>query len=260
MTKPRHLLALAAAGLLVFTGEAVAKDQIHQTLDVPAQFAATIQTADCTAMPGPRVTLSGNLTLSPVDIDVIFSHVMHQPDPQSSVNVLKAVVPANTPPTAAPEQSVVGAMANNPFLWLQLYDSKGRPLTSEVFLGRCDQGTFTPTINLALPSESTASVSADSCDAATGPKVSLDGQFTTSPIVGKVIFRNSDQLGVGGPKPAEVSLNVLIVAAGPTFQLPESAVAGTGGNPIISTQYRLSDGTAIGIEQNLGRCSAIVVK
>jgi len=262
MTRQRSILstlALLAAVLLVLTGEAAAKDRIQQTFDVPAQFTASIQTSNCSAMPGPQVNLAGSLVISPVDLDVIFSKPQHSGDPQSSVEVRRAVVPPNAPPTAAPQQSVVGPMGGNPFLWIQLTDSKGRPLTSEIFLGRCDQGQFSPTIDMALPTEAIGQVSADSCDVSSGPVISLDGQLQTGAIHGKVIFRSSNEVGVGGPKPAEAALDVVIMAAGPTFLLPqESAQAGIGGNPLISTQYRLGSGAAIGVEEKLGRCSAIV--
>jgi hypothetical protein len=259
MTRQRSILALLVAVLLVLTGEATAKDRIQQSFDVPAQFTATIQTSECTATPGPRVNLAGSLVISPVDIEVIFSHPQHMNDPQSSVEVRRAVVPPNAPPTAAPQQSIVGPMGNNPFLWLQLTDSKGRPLTSEVFLGRCDQGQFSPTVDLLLPTEAFADVSADSCNVSSGPVISLNGQMQTAPIHGKVIFRNSNEIGLGGPRPGEAAIDVVFMAAGPAFLLPQdSAQAGTGGNPLISTQYRLGTGVAIGIEEKLGRCSAIV--
>src|SRR4029450_5380386 len=125
MTRQRSILsimALLAAVLLVLTGEAAAKDRIQQTFDVPAQFTAMVQTSGCSATPGPQVTLAGSLVISPVDLDVIFSHPQHSGDPQSSVEVRKTVVPPNAPPTAAPQQSVVGPMGGNPFLWLQLTD------------------------------------------------------------------------------------------------------------------------------------------
>ena len=188
MTRQRSILsivALLAAVLLVLTGEAAAKDRIQQTFDVPAQFAASIQTSGCTAAPGPQVTLAGSLAISPIDLDVIFSKPQKSGDPQSSVEVRKVVVPANAPPTAAPQQSVVGPMGGNPFLWIQLTDSKGRPLTSEVFLGRCDQGQFSPTIDLALRTEAIGQVSADSCDVSSGPVISLDGQLQTDAIHGR---------------------------------------------------------------------------
>ena len=74
-----------------------------------------------------------------------------------------------------------------------------------------------------------------------------------------MIFRNSTDLGVGALRPGEASIDVLLLASGPAFQLPQDpAQAGTGGNPIISTQFRQSDGSAIGVEQNLGRCTALV--
>jgi len=259
MTRQRYLAGAIVTALLATTGQAVAKDRIQQSIDIPAQFAATIQTMDCNATPGPRVTLEGSLSVAPLDLDVIFSHLIGAPDPQSSVSVRKTVVPPNAPPTPAPQQAIVGAMGGNPFLWLQLTDSKGKPLTSEIFLGRCDQGQFQQTIEFSLPSETSAGVSATSCEESTGPVISLDGQIESSPVHGKVIFRNTDGVGIGGPKPNEVAIDVVLMSSGPKFQLPIDEVqAGTGGNPLISTQYRLGTGMSIGVEEKLGRCTALV--
>jgi hypothetical protein len=258
MTKLRGILAVLPGLLVLLAGPATAGDKIQQTFNVPAQFVANVQTTNCTAAPGPQVTLAGNLTVSPLNVGVIFSK-MQNSSPQGSVEVAKMVVPANAPPTIAPEQSVVGVMSNNPYLWLQLTDDKGRALTSEIFLGRCDQGSFSPTINLMLPSSVTGSVAANSCTDTAGPIVTLSGQVETGAIHGKVIFRNSSDIGVGALKPSEASIDVLLLASGPAFQLPQDpAQAGTGGNPIVSTQFRQSDGSAIGAEQNLGRCTSIV--
>lgn len=258
MTRQRYLVGILVVALIALTGEAVAKDRIQQTIDMPAQFAATIQTTDCTVTPGPRVTLQGGLTMAPLDIEVVFSHLMGAGNPHGGVTVKKAVVPTDAPPTPSPQQAIVGAFAGNPFLWLQLTDSRGRPLTSEVFLGRCDEGQFQKTIDVALPVETSADVSAEACEVSTGPIIDLNGQIQVSPIHGKVIFRSTDAAG-GGQKPAEVAIDLVFISPGPTFLLPqEQAQAGTGGNPLISTQYRLANGAAIGVEEKLGRCSSLV--
>ena len=258
MTKVRSILTILPGLLVILAGPVAAREKIQQSLNVPAQFSASIQAAQCTSSPGPQITLAGSLMINPLNVGVIFSHVQGSGN-QQGVEVAKMVIPPNAPPTAAPQQSVVGALSSNPFLWLQLTDAKGQALTSEVFLGRCDQGMFNPMINLSLPSTVTGTVSADSCDASTGPVVTLDGQLETSPIHAKVIFRSSNDLGVGALRPAESSIDVLILPQGPSFLLPQDqSLAGTGGNPIVSTQFKLGDGTAIGIEQNYGRCSTIV--
>jgi len=38
-----------------------------------------------------------------------------------------------------PKQPVLGGVAGNPFIWVQLEDGNGRALTDEVYLGRCEQ-------------------------------------------------------------------------------------------------------------------------
>lgn len=259
MNKPRSLLVGLAVVLIALTGQTVAKDRIQQTFEVPAQLMATIQSTDCSVTPGPKVTLQGNLTVSPIDIEVSFSHLIGAADPQSEVTAKKAVVPANADPTTTPQQSITGAFGGDPYLWLQLTDPKGRPLTSEVFLGRCSEGQFQRTIQLSLPASAFADVSAGDCESSAGPVVALDGRLETSSLHGKVIFRSSNTVGGGGPRPAEAAIEMMILPTGPAFQLsPEVLQGGTGGNPLIGARYRLGSGVAIGNEERLGRCSAIV--
>src|SRR5262245_9728329 len=150
------ILGILSAALLVLTSQAVAKDRIQQTIDIPSQFVANVQAMECSAAPGPRVTVAGNLMVAPVDLEVIFSHLPGAQDPQASTVVKRMVVPSNAAPIPATQQEIRAPISGNPYLWLQLTDSKGRALTSEVFLGRCDQGQFSPTLDLAVPSEAFA--------------------------------------------------------------------------------------------------------
>lgn len=253
MTRTRIALSLLAALPLALSVEAAPVKQVNQTFDLPATFAATIQTSACSTLPGPQVQLQGTLTPAPLDIDVIFSHVQGAPDPQASVAVSRDVVPQDAP-VISPSQSVQSAMGGNPYLWLQLTDSKGRALTSEIFLGRCDEGTFSPTIELVVPSKALADVSATSCEVASGPVVGFDGQVEMSPLHANLIFRSSPT----SPNKPQAEIELVILPTGPAFQFPQTDVqAGVGGNPLISTQFRLEGGAAIGNENSLGRCKAI---
>ena len=257
MTKTKLALGILITVLLALPGTVVAASKIDQSIDVPARFTATIDAIDCNALPGPRLTLQGSVTPNAMAIDVSFDHVIGSPDPKSKVSVRRDVVPANDP-TPVEQQTVRGALGGDPFVWLQLTDAQGRALTSEMFLGRCSQGQFTPSFDVSLPAKATADVSASSCTASDGPVVALDGQVQIEPLHGKVIFRNSDSPAGPGPKPAEAAIEILILSSGPVYAFAQEEVrAGTGGNPQISTQFRLGTDATVGREVTLGRCAAI---
>lgn len=257
MRQRSTLSAVLVAALLVLTGEASAASEIRPVFALPVEFAAMIQATDCNASPGPRLTLGGELTPAALDIEVVFSHVMGAGDPQAGTSVRRAVVPAETP-TPVLQQSIVGALGNNPYVWLQITDQHGRPLTSETFLGRCDEGLFTPTIAIPAAAQAIAEVSATDCDASFGPVISFVGQVEVSALNGRLIFRSSDATGGPGPKPAEAAIELVILPSGAAFPLPqENLLAETGGNPLVSARFQLEDGTAVTPEARLGRCSAI---
>ena len=197
MRRNLTLTIVLAAVTLASSGAALAADQFKQRFDLPAQFAAVVETTACTTSPGPQVSLGGEMTFSGVTVDVIFSHLNDASNPQETVEIARSVVPPDAPMSVT-EQAIVGALGDNPYIWLQLTDPTGRPLTSEIFLGRCDQGLFSPTIDYLIPAEAVADVSATECEAPTGPVVGLEGEVQLTPINAKLIFRDSDAMN--GPR------------------------------------------------------------
>ncbi|MEW6307061.1 MAG: hypothetical protein AB1705_26660 [Verrucomicrobiota bacterium] len=97
--------------------------------------------------------------------------------------------------------------------------------------------------------------SAMDCANSPGPYISLDGGLTFSDgLQARFIFRNNDN-PVGGPHEAVVSAPIVLIPAGVHVTFPKQPVqGGVGGNPWISIQWRLGDGTPIGSEVLLGRC------
>src|SRR5262249_40743070 len=132
MNKKGILATAFAAGMLLVVGDLQAADQVHKDFTIPATFAATIATSACGASPGPQVTVQGTLTPVGLNAEVIFT--TGAPGHEEKTPVSQEVFPANQA-IGIPQQSVVGPVTENPFIWLQLTDEKGRPLTSEIFLG-----------------------------------------------------------------------------------------------------------------------------
>ncbi|MGH9870423.1 MAG: hypothetical protein ACREAA_19995 [Candidatus Polarisedimenticolia bacterium] len=248
--------ATMVAMVLVVTGSAMAADQVRKSFNLPADYTAVISATGCTGSPGPQITFQqGSLTLAGVTAEVIFSNLQGEPGQQDIV-VAQSVVP-NNQQVAIPGQSVVGGIGDNPFIWLQITDQNDKPLTSELFLGRCDQAQFNVAAAVEVPMTSFADITTAECESPSGPAVSLDGQTELMPIHGKLIFRSSDDTTPRG-RNDEVAVDLVLLPTGQTYPFPQqAAVAGTGGNPLISIQLREEGGDAIGSRSRLGRCVAL---
>lgn len=252
------LVTVVAAGLLLMAGNVDAADQYRKNVTVPAAFAATVEATGCGAFPGPQVSVQGSLTPVGVSAEVIFTNPSGAPGHEERSLVSQQVVPENQP-VGIPEQSVVGPVGDNPYIWLQLTEENGRPLTSEIFLGRCDQAQFNASASLPVPARASAEVSASACDSASGTVVMLDGQMEILPISAKLIFRNTS--APTGPQKSivEGAVSLAMLPLGQAYPFPQQEVTGgTSANPLISLQLRQADGEVIEAESHLGRCVALV--
>jgi hypothetical protein len=256
MKKIETLAVAVLVGTLVTFGSAHAADRIHKAFDIPASLEATLQATNCGGSPGPQVSLQGNLILSGLNVEVIFRNTGPQVSQEPFV-VEQVVVPAEQQ-VSTPAQSIVGGIGSNPYIWLEIVDAKGRPLTSEMFLGRCEQGTFTATANFRMPAEAIGDVTATECS--TAPAVTFDGSTELSALTGRLIFRSSNELHPTGQVDQSIT-DVMVMAAGQTYPLPaQPVVANAGTNPQISLQFRQADGSAAGTEVRLGRCSTLTIQ
>ena len=251
------LVAVVAAGLLLTVGTAQGGDQVRKAFTIPADFSGVVEATGCSNTPGPQVQVQGNLALSGFKVEVGFTTPSGGPSHTEKATVEQQVVPENQP-VGIPQQSVVGPLGANPYIWLQLTDQRGRPLTSEIFLGQCSQGTFNVSASLEAPSEAIATVSTSACESSSGAIVALDGQMDLQPINGRLIFRDTNT--AGGPKGPinQASIELAMVPTVQTYPFPQQEVTGgVGNNPLISLQLRQGDSEAIGSEIVLGRCMAL---
>src|SRR5262245_5387593 len=162
MTRKSILVAVVAVGMLLAVGNLEAASQVQKTFTVPASFAGTITATECSAVPGPQVTVQGSVMLPGLKAEVIFTDPSEAPAHGQSTPVTQVVVAENQAAVLR-EQSVRGPVTNNPYIWLQLTDEHGKPLSSEIFLGRCDQAQFQAAATLDVPMKTVADVSANAC-------------------------------------------------------------------------------------------------
>ncbi len=122
-----------------------------------------------------------------------------------------------------PPQTVTGGLGDGPFLWLQLTDDNGRPLISEIFLGRCDRGSFTSSVDLAVSATALAVVTATECESVSRPSVSVDAATALAGVNGKLLFRSSDLVGVPPARTDEAVVDLVMLPGGRTFEFPQQA-------------------------------------
>jgi hypothetical protein len=248
--------ATAFASLCLTTLDAGASQQVSTTFQMPVRLQAAIAASGCNNSPGPKVTIQGALFLGGLGLDLIFRNNQkgtHELIDMATVEV--SVVPAGES-VSVPKQPVLGGTGGNPFIWFQLMDGNGNPLTGEVFLGRCVQGNLKMAADFALLATAAARFASTECDNSPGPYITIDGDVALSGLNGRLVFRNNDN-PVGGPHDAddEAVVNLVILPPGMTSEFPKSpAQGGVGGNPLISVLFRHGDGDPIGSEFLLGRC------
>lgn len=242
------VLALASA-------HAHAGRRVSTTHAMPVRVQATVETSGCENSPGPTVTLSGALILDGVSADLIFRNNLkgtHEATEQEDVQV---VLLPDGEKISIPKQPVQGGTGGNPFIWIQLLDSQGRPLTGEIFLGRCVQGISTMAADFFLAATSSADVTVGDCSN-NGPSIELSGEVALTGIDARLIFRNNDN-PVGGPHSAdeETAVDIVILPEGESIRLPKQPVlGGVGGNPWIFLQFLDGSEEPISDEFLLGRC------
>ncbi|HKQ97742.1 MAG TPA: hypothetical protein VJV75_07700 [Candidatus Polarisedimenticolia bacterium] len=257
----KHVVTLAVVGALCLAGAfgaAQAGDKIQRNFDLPATLTATIEASACSAAPGPTINLNGDLVLAGLNVEVMY----RQTGPTSDVPIVvqQTVVPADQH-HATPAQQITAGVSQNPYLWLQLIDEKGRALTSEIFLGRCEQGTFNIAPTFAIPASALAQATASECNAANGPSVVLNGATEVTPLNARIVFRSNVPGDVPNGQIQQSESAMVIQPEHLTFAFPIDPATGSGGgNPQVSVQFRMQNGNVIGPEVRLGRCGSLTPK
>ena len=252
------LLAMVVT-LAIAMGDARASQQVSTTYGMPVRLQAAIEASGCENAPGPQVTINGALTLGGLGVDLIFRNNERGTHTRTEQTVAKVVLLPNGQSVSVPKQPAEGGVGGNPFIWIQLLDESGNPLSGEIFLGRCVQGLFNLQADFTLVSTATADIAVGDCSNR-GPSITLSGELALTGLNARLIFRNNDN-PVGGPHQADEAtrVDIVILPAGESITFPKQPVqGGVGGNPLIYVLFRDGNGKALGSEFALGRCTKLV--
>jgi len=256
-------LAIAALGALppVAGGESNTSGGISSGTTVSAWVPegitahTDVSTSGCDNSPGPYITLSGELALGGLGIELIFQNNVkgtHTHVEETTATVI--VIPAGDSITI-PKQPVLGGVGGNPFIWLQFTDANGNALSGEIFLGRCVQGLMAADGSFVISALASATVEGGSCSNH-GSTISLSGELSLSGINARLIFRNNDN-PVGGPHQhnEDTTVTIVLIPAGTTIEFPKQPpLGGVGGNPWIYLAFTDAQGNPVSERFLLGRC------
>ncbi len=251
-------LALGVTSLLFASGGALSDEvAVSRSFSMPVVLTASMGASECTNSTGPRITMEAEMALGGLGADIIFSNNAKGTHTYTDGMVVEAGLVGAGETMVLPKQPVLGGVGGNPFMWVQITDEGGTPMTSEIFLGRCVQGTFATQIPLSLPVTAAALISTSDCSNNPGPYITLDGDMTIQPgLNARLIFRNNDN-PVEGPhgNVQGMAVEVGLLPPGESIQFPKQPVlGGVGGNPWISVQFEQGNGDPIGPQTRLGRC------
>ncbi len=138
-------LALAALGALSpsaaggGTSGAIGPGTVSATVPMATDVHTDVTTGSCDNSPGPWITLTGEISLGGLGIQLIFRNNMkgtHEHTEQMTASVV--VLPAGETIQFA-KQPPLGGVGGNPHIWLVFTDENGNPISDEIYLGRCVQ-------------------------------------------------------------------------------------------------------------------------
>jgi hypothetical protein len=251
-------LSIYACGTAEPTGDAastlVVGDSLEHGLSAPATVNATVTTSDCSNSPGPWVTFDGALVSSGLTLSVIFTnnakftHVSRK----DTVVDLQVLPPGGS--VTLPKQPSHGGVGGNPFIYVQFVDGAGEPLSDELLLGRCVQGTSALDAQLSEALLSSLTLLDAECKNSPGPFVTLEGSVVSGGVSARLIFKNSPK----GPHTYAVEGDLEVVPAGTELTIPKQPVlGGAGGNPWVYVEWSDGDGNVLAGPTLVGRCNKL---
>ena len=251
-------LALIALGAMGSVSPARAGQQvISTTFPMPVRAQLNLDVSDCGTAAGPSVSIQGGMALAGLGADVIFrSDEKGTADESPAASLV--LFPAGQAIVVS-RQQVQGGAGGRSFIWLEMVDSAGRPVTGPIAAGRCAPGVTTITADFFLPVTVSAAFQAQSCDSTPGPNVTMSGGVTLAGLFARLLFTDGDP-PAAGPHPGDppTGAKVAIVAPGRMIAIHEQSImGGVGGNPWIGALLRLIPGDAVSDMFLLGRCAQV---
>jgi hypothetical protein len=225
---------------------------------IPVSVVGALTAEDCSNNPGPYITLEGAAVLGGFGVEMTFTNNLKGTHEYTADNKVDITLSPAGQSITIPKQPVLGGTGGNPFIWIQFVGGDGTPVSDEIYIGRCVQGSRYGFSHAQATSGSAfANFEVTSCENSPGPYINMDAGIGYEGLGVQVIFRNNDN-PVGGPHEATRSKALTVIPSGLSYTFPKQPVmGGVGGNPWIFAGFTDGVGTALGEATLLGRCEQL---
>jgi hypothetical protein len=220
-------------------------EPVRRSFDLPVHISLDAQSSPCAGSPPPRLAVEGRLLLGGLRASLDRAGDAIEASLRSGAAGV-ALLPIGQPLgiTRRPAIPVFSAAEpmRDPYLWLQLFDERGRALTGEIFLGRFAQGRFQAEDKFSLPAAARADVVPAACADARGSQecVAVRGAMTVSGITGRFMLRDRDTAQT-------VAMTVTLLPRAQVLPFASRPVrAASGRDAALVLELRRGDGGEIG--------------
>src|SRR5262245_10984438 len=174
--KEKHLQvwkAVVALGILAIgmVTPAQAQKQVSRSFAMPMRVDLMMSMTGCANSPGPRITMEGEISMSGLSVEMLFKNNVKGTHTYTVQNAIEVEAVAADSTMVMPKQPVNGGTGGNPFIWIQIMDGNNHPLSGEIFLGRCVQGPFVASADVAVAVTAVATFTSLDCVNNTGPYI-----------------------------------------------------------------------------------------
>lgn len=250
------VVALAAFGCSVQQAQVTGAENqlsLSQPVEVPAAQTVTVTEVSCAREDGAWVVTDGTLELSGVVVQLDFRNNQRGTHSASQVTTLHAGRARLADPSRARAMVSPGEDA---YVWMQLLDAQGEPLSEEIFLGSCGAATGTARTQAPVPGVARVTAATRNCTN-TGPRVTVSSALQLSGLRLRFTFRSESDPGGEVLGTYDTTAELVAVNEGREVSLPKQpAAGGVGGNPWIYVQVVDGAGQPLGEQLLLGRCIA----
>src|SRR5437867_1066556 len=185
------------ASTISTAGDSIGKQTVSADVPMPVAVHVDASSSGCDNSPGPTITLSGELALAGLGVQMTFQNNVKGTHQHIETTTATAVLIPAGERLSIPKQPVLGGTGGNPFIWVQFMDANGNAMSDEIFIGRCVQGIFATDATSVIQAFGTADLTVGTADT-TGRTSALSASWGCPGVKGQIIFRNDDNQ-VGGP-------------------------------------------------------------
>src|SRR5439155_831982 len=127
------------ASTISTAGDSIGKQTVSADVPMPVAVHVDASSSGCDNSPGPTITLSGELPLAGLGVQMTFQNNVKGTHQHIETTTSTAVlIPAGESIEFA-KQPPLGGVGGNPWIYLEFLSANGEPVSDNFLLGRCVQ-------------------------------------------------------------------------------------------------------------------------